>query len=288
MATILALDAAWTATEPSGIALVEGGPVGWRCVALAPSYDEFFAQAEGKATDWSSKAFGGTQPDGPRLLGAAQSLAGEPADLITLDMPVATLPFSSRRVADGMISVEFGSRWCSVHTPNAVRPGPLGARLSSAIRASGYELATTATPAAETKRLVEVYPHPALLSLLKRAHRVPYKVGKSRKCWPKLNVRDRIAALLGEFNSIYLELEKVFGPLSFDLPSPDDVPSLAHLKRYEDALDALVCAWVGVEYLQSRTIALGDETAAIWCPSDVVHGSTSRSGSGRFIDRGLN
>src|SRR5688572_30590831 len=98
MTTILALDAAWTATQPSGVALVQNEPAGWRRVALAPSYDEFFAQAEGKTTDWESRAFGGAQPDVPRLLDAAQSLASEPVDLVTLDMPVATLPFSSRRV----------------------------------------------------------------------------------------------------------------------------------------------------------------------------------------------
>jgi predicted RNase H-like nuclease len=271
MTTLVALDAAWTATEPSGVALVQGGPAGWRCVAVAPSYDDFLAQAKGEATDWFSRKFTGTQPDVPRLLDAARSLAGEPVDLIPLDMPVATGPITSRRVADDMISAEFGSRWCSTHTPSATRPGPLGARLSSVIRASGYEIATTATPAGETKRLVEVYPHPALLSLLQRDRRVPYKVGKSRKYWPLLDVGDRIAALLEELNAIYLAIEQVFSPLGFDLPTPGDVPSLAHLKRYEDALDALVCAWVGVEYLQSRTVAMGDETAAIWCPSDVVH-----------------
>ncbi|HEX9736150.1 MAG TPA: DUF429 domain-containing protein [Thermoanaerobaculia bacterium] len=272
MTTILALDAAWTPSEPSGVALVKDGPAGWRCLALAPSYDEFFAQAEGGATDWLNRTFCGTLPDVPRLLYAARALAGEPVDIVTLDMPVATQRFSSRRVADDAISAEFGSRWCSTHTPNTARPGLLGARLSSAIFASGYELATTATAVAETKRLIEVYPHPAMLSLLQRPRRIPYKVGKSRKYWPQLMIRDRIAALLREFEAIHRALGQVFGPLSLDLPLPDDVPYLTRLKRYEDALDALVCAWVGVEYLRGRTVPLGDETAAIWCPADIVHG----------------
>ena len=55
-----------------------------------------------------------------------------------------------------------------------------------------------------------------------------------------------------------------------ELPEPVAVKSLAALKRYEDALDALVCAWVGVEYLGGRTLPLGDGDAAIWCPTDVV------------------
>jgi predicted RNase H-like nuclease len=271
MTTILALDAAWTVTEPSGVALVQDTSIGWRCVAIAPSYDDFFSQGDGKQTDWSSTTFSGTAPDVRCLLDTAQCLAREQVDLVTLDMPVATLAFSSRRMADDAISTEFGSRWCSAHTPSATRPGPLGVLLSSTFGSSGYELATTATPAAETKRLVEVYPHPALLSLLRRNLRIPYKVGKSKKYWPALNLKERIAALLGEFGSVYRAIEQVFGALGFELPAANAVSTLNRLKRYEDVLDALVCAWVGVEYLRSRTVPLGNATAAIWCPSDVVH-----------------
>ncbi|HEX4129138.1 MAG TPA: DUF429 domain-containing protein [Pirellulales bacterium] len=270
MTTILALDAAWTSTEPSGVALVQDGPCGWRCVAIAPSYESFFAQAEGQVTDWGASKFAGSAPDVPSLLRAARSLAGQPVDLVTLDMPVATQPFASRRQADQNISIEFGARWCAAHTPSAKRPGSLGALLSLAWSANGYQLATTATRAAEPGRLVEVYPHPALLSLLNAQQRVPYKVSKSRKYWPKCNVQERIVKLLVVFKSIHEKVEGVFGNVGFDFPSPAGIPTLSHLKRYEDVLDALVCAWVGLEYLQSRTVALGDETAAIWCPSDVV------------------
>jgi predicted RNase H-like nuclease len=45
------------------------------------------------------------------------------------------------------------------------------------------------------------------------------------------------------------------------------VPSngpLAHLKRYEDALDALICSWIGIEYLDGKLRAHGDATAAVW------------------------
>jgi hypothetical protein len=37
-------------------------------------------------------------------------------------------------------------------------------------------------------------------------------------------------------------------------------------------LTVLVCAWVGAEHLAGRTVALGDDTAAIWCPINVVFG----------------
>ena len=51
------------------------------------------------------------------------------------------------------------------------------------------------------------------------------------------------------------------------LPSAEDLSSFSHLKRYEDTIDALICAWVGMKYLDGKAHAYGDETAAIWVPT---------------------
>ncbi len=51
-----------------------------------------------------------------------------------------------------------------------------------------------------------------------------------------------------------------------DLPIPDACTK-ARAKRHEDALDALVCAWVGARDVEGRATPYGDETAAIWCPT---------------------
>ena len=40
---VLGIDAAWTAHNPSGVALVQRAAEGWQCLALAPSYDAFLA-----------------------------------------------------------------------------------------------------------------------------------------------------------------------------------------------------------------------------------------------------
>ena len=268
--TILAIDAAWTASQPSGVALVQQRGIRWRCIALAPSYRSFIETATDIATDWSVSRFRGGEPDIPRLLEAAERLAGRSVDLVTLDMPLARTPFTTRREADRAVSREFSSRWCAAHSPTAMRPGALGARISEALSTAGYELATTATPSPGSRQFLEVYPHPALLSLLKRPKRVPYKVGKSRKYWPRESVPGRIRYLLSEFTALHGALGEVFDGLMLELPEPTTVKTFSALKRYEDALDALVCAWVGVEYLAGRAVPLGDEDAAIWCPADVV------------------
>lgn len=200
---ILAIDAAWTNTEPSGVALMERTGADWRCLAVAPSYDSFLRIAEGQSVDWSDRRFLGTEADVGRLLLAAQALSGgKQVDIVTLDMPVATVPITSRRAADDAISKAYGARWCAALTPNSERPGPIGERLSAAFRCAGYPLATSDQRSGETPRLVEVYPHPALLSFLGRDRRVPYKVSKAKRYWPDESRTGRIEKLLSEFAAI--------------------------------------------------------------------------------------
>ncbi len=278
--TILAIDAAWTASQPSGVALVQQRGSDWHCITLAPSYQNFIEEAAETATNWSVSRFPGNEPEIPRLLEAAEQLAGRSVDLVTLDMPMARIPFATRREADRAVSREFSSRWCAAHSPTPARPGPLGARISDALSAAGYELATTATLSPGGRQFLEVYPHPALLSLLRRSQRVPYKVGKSRKYWPGEPVPGRFRNLLSEFSAIHDALAKVFDGLRLELPETAAVKNLSALKRYEDALDALVCAWVGVEHLAGRTVPLGNDDAAIWCPEDVVRMGTPGPAAG--------
>lgn len=270
MATIIGIDAAWTAKEPSGVALVTSTPDGWRSIATAPSYDTFIKLSAGEKVNWGSKSIKGGLPDIPRLLVAARHLAGEQVHLVTIDMPVANVPFTARREADDAISREFGGRWCSAHTPSSIRPGKIGQGISKVLQESGYPLSVDESVNVHSRCLLEVYPHPALLSLLQRDKRVPYKVSKSKKYWPDADIEERKMKLLLEYQAMYNKLENVFGILDFALPNIDTVPTLTSLKRYEDALDALVCAWVGSLFLAGKATPLGDSIAAIWCPQDVV------------------
>jgi len=264
---ILAIDAAWTEAEPSGVALVAERGSQWKCLTLAPSYKAFLACTHGVPVDWSCAKFQGGRPDVKKLLTAAASVAGRKVDLVALDMPVATVPFSGRRAADDAISAAFGSRGCSAHSPNEVRPGPLGSRLTAQLREAGYPLATVGDTCCTLGRTIEVYPHPALLTLLAVSYRVPYKVAKSSRYWPGVDVRERITRLLGQFTAIKRALCRHFNEISIRLPSPRDVQTLTALKRYEDALDALVSAWVGTQFAIGNTKAYGDNTATIWVPA---------------------
>lgn len=267
MSSILAIDAAWTAHEPSGVALLQDFQGAWHCSALAPSYADFIGLSNGTPVNWFAQQIVGNQPNVLLILQAATVLlGGHQPDLVVIDMPVATVPIAGRRIADNLISEQYGGQGCSCHSPSPARPGPLGAQLSAAFLASGYPVATTATNAGTLSHLLEVYPPPALLTLMNTNYRYPYKVSKSGRLWPGTNVPVRINHLLQQFGLLLAALNGQIHGINLPLPVPQNVATLTGLKRYEDAIDALVSAWVGCLYLAGNVQCFGDNTSAIWVP----------------------
>ena len=271
MASILGIDAAWTATEPSGVTLIRTNPDDgrWECVALAPSYNSFIETARGNPVQWLERPSAG-QPDVRRLLKAAERhLGGERVSVISVDVPLSKVRITGRRKADNDISKKFGANGCGTHSPNDTRPGVISETLLNELVALGYNLAVNYSNASDPgNSVIEVYPHPALLRLLNRDFRVPYKTGGTLRYWPELtamgNRKDR---LIEEFECIHAGLSNVIHEIPDFLPKSLYVGTFAFLKRYEDALDALVCAWVGARYLENCAKPYGDKNAAIWVPS---------------------
>lgn len=121
MQSVLGIDAAWTPTEPTGVALVQRCSAGdrWRCVALAPGYDSFIGLSEGTPVEWHTDMFRGSAAGPAGVLDAAQRLTdGLPVTLVTVDMPAATVPITGRRIADDLVSSRFGGQGCSTHSPS--------------------------------------------------------------------------------------------------------------------------------------------------------------------------
>lgn len=260
---VLGIDAAWTAGAPSGVALVVERDRGWTCAGVAPGYPEFVRLGRGGAVDWLAPAVAGGQADAPALLAAAERLApGVDVSVIAVDMPLAHAPILGRREADDAVSRAYGARGCGTHSPSARRPGPIADRLHRAFLERGYALATAARRG--ERSLVEVFPHTALLELMRCAYRVPYKAARAARYWPEAPPAERRARLLREWRRILRALRARISGV--DLPLPDLPPAQGSMKRWEDALDALVCAWVGIEFLEGRARPLGDEDAAVWTP----------------------
>jgi predicted RNase H-like nuclease len=276
---ILGIDAAWTATQPSGVALVVEGRGGWRCAAVAPSYEDFARLAGGAPVDWNHSPKG-TPPPAPReLVDAVRRLAPEATlTVVAVDMPLARTPITCRRKSDDDVSREFGGRHCSTHSPSAERPGPIADAMRRDFAAAGFPLRTHGpTPRPGEASLIEVYPHTALLALCKAEERVPYKASRARAYWPGLEPLERKRRLLAEWARMRRALEREITGIDLPLPRPD-IP-LARLKRHEDALDALVCAWVGLQLLLGRACSFGDGDAAIWTPVAACRHPGSGAGS---------
>lgn len=260
-AAVLGIDAAWTPTQPSGVALAvfEGGR--WRLAAIAPSYSAY--QTCGRAA-----AIGQLRPDISALLEATKRIHEQAPSLVAVDIPLARHPIVGRRKSDNAVSRAYGARHCSTHTPSDERPGAISDRMTEAFALAGYPLATAVI---DGPALIEVYPHPALVELCKASKRLPYKLGKVRRYWPELSPNERRASLIDEWRRIVDLLDREIAGTSAMLPIPAPTAPGAAMKAFEDMLDAVVCAWVGVCALEGRAIPYGDDHSAIWIPRPVAH-----------------
>lgn len=260
---VLGIDAAWTENEPSGVALWARQDERWRCLRVAPSYESFCNHG----FSWGDHVRGG-KPDVSKLLSVCASLTGgDCIAVVAVDMPLSTQPIIGRRVADNRVSQQFGARKCAVHSPSIVRPGKVGEALNEDFISAKYELAVSSNnhlPLA----LLEVYPHVALLSLMQANERLKYKVSKSSHYWD-CSIEDRKRLLVRQWSDIIQRLQQEVDGIELQFPAAPEQLSLQHLKRYEDAIDGLVCAWMATKYLAKDATPLGDGTAAIWIPANL-------------------
>src|SRR5689334_14443307 len=103
---VLGIDAAWTATQPSGVAVLRKRRGEWQCIALAPSYASFVALADGTPIDWRARPAAAIASC-DALLVATERLAGARPDVIAIDMPLATSRIVARRAADNAIASAY-------------------------------------------------------------------------------------------------------------------------------------------------------------------------------------
>lgn len=179
MTTVLGVDAAWTKTQPSGVALVENTGSYWRLIAVAASYLNFIYGSEHPINEQRRPL--PSVIDLRSVLDAAASMnSNGSVDLIAIDMPLARTPIVVRRSADDAVSRAYGAKKCGTHSPNAIHPGLISDAFREACEADGYPLLTKHV---STPGLIEVYPHPALVELTGAIERLPYKVSKTRSYW---------------------------------------------------------------------------------------------------------
>ncbi|NUO81794.1 DUF429 domain-containing protein [candidate division KSB1 bacterium] len=270
-AVILGIDAAWTVHHPSGVALVElrkrGQP---RLLRLGRSYEEFCRAESLQKAHWRKRARG-TSPDIAGLLRACEQSTDVPPQVVALDIPLSHRPITQRRACDNLVTSAYGSRWAGTHSPSAQRPGEISNLLAQQLCAAGYDLKTNdSLPISTAKRsFIESYPHPAIIELLHLPKRLAYKTSRMAQYWPELTPQARRLHLCRNLNTLRDALAHEIEDVKTFIPSARTLlqyGGVAALKGMEDALDAIVCAWSGLQFWKGKAVAYGNTEAAIWLP----------------------
>jgi predicted RNase H-like nuclease len=260
MGHVLGIDAAWTVANPSGIALLTTDTNPPRVLQASPSFEDFVRKTKPDA--WCGKYNSKASLTDVLVAAKAMGAGADMIDVIAVDMPIAQQPVRGRRYCDQLISRSFGARGCATHTPTASRPGKISDRFLHEAQEAGFSLVTAVSQRSE-RALLEVYPHVAVLELCNVGFRVPYKLSRRARYWPGASPGDRLKKIAESWEHIMRCLnERMLIDFAVDCTGKP----LQFWKAWEDTIDAVVCCWVGLEWLAGRTRPYGDELAAIWVP----------------------
>lgn len=216
MPTFIGLDLAWGSTNPSGICVLRGDESGLRCLALDAIVRTPAEFAE-MAVSYGDDTF--VAVDAPLIVGEG-------------------------RMAERQLGRVFGKYKAGAYlaTPAFLESmgGMAGPQLGLALRARGFSLDPSALQSGGPRVAVEVYPHAAHVVLFELVERLKYKKGN-------------LAARRDGLRIFQAHLEALFEDHSLVLAAPGVRAALAtaategngrSLKRIEDMLDALTCAYV--------------------------------------------
>ena len=261
---MLGVDSVWTSRQNSAVALIKVGPKG-RTVCVGRSYCEFVAALQGSKPNWLER------PEHDGDFGVVLDALGDRGikpRAIALDLPLSRKRITGRRVSDQEVSKSYGSKGAAAYTPTKNRPGRISKDTFAALQKRGYLFAGADVSPGQKPVFLETYPHPAIIELLNLPYRLEYKVSKRGKYWREETPLKRWELLLDSFKKLWMGLEEHLTDLESVLPKPVVLSQakyyVAPYKGYEDALDALVCAWVALQFFKENCNAYGDETSCIW------------------------
>ena len=165
-----------------------------------------------------------------------------------------------QRECEKQITRRYGGRKAGCHASNlTLYPDPDSVRLANALYERGHRhLLAPELTSSSRKWMIECYPHPALIEMFQLPERLLYKKGRvDQKRAGQVN----LAQLLRELSLS----QKMALELINDVPELLDEQNILRnrgkdLKENEDALDSIVCAYIGALYtVQSNHEVFGDK-----------------------------
>lgn len=214
MHTFVGLDLAWSSRKESGLCVLEVGTAGLSCRTI---------DAVCSGTEWFADFITALGPD----------------TTAAIDAPLIV---GSDRMAEHELGRVFGRYKAGAYvvTPSFLaKSGTAGPELAEALRARGFSL-DPSTPGNGGRLAVEVYPHAAHVVLFGLRERLAYKKGPlaARRAGLR-EYQQHLAGLLEEQPAVSSDPR-----VSALLDAAATGAAGRALKRVEDCLDALTCAYV--------------------------------------------
>ena len=165
--------------------------------------------------------------------------------VVGIDAPLVVVNESGSRPCEAALNRDFARFEAGAHPANTGRPEfsgvPRGARLAVRL---GLDLDPASSA---TRRALEVYPHPALVALFRLGRTLKYKQRASRPFATLQAESLRLASLLEGLARAELPLQLTRNPEWTALVAAiAGAGRKSELRRAEDQLDAVVCAYVAM------------------------------------------
>lgn len=215
----IGLDLAWSFRNPTGAAVIGGDATSGQLIAteLLQSDDEIMAFVLEYAEQ------------GPAL--------------VAIDAPLSVPNPTGRRPAEAEITRVFARYQAGAHPANRTRlerDGVVrGEGLLERLLAHGFIHRTEVAAQVPVRQIVEVYTHPAIVSIFELDRIIRYKARPNRSHAERLSEFARYQAFLGSLSTADPALHNTAGLLAVDIQNLKK----ARLKDYEDVLDGVMCAY---------------------------------------------
>lgn len=237
----IGIDLAWGTRAPTGIAVLD--PQGRLIHTSSVRSDEEIDHA---LEPWI---------DGPCVVG--------------LDAPLHVVNATGRRPCEAELTRAFAGQHAGTYPSNTgLAHFADGGRASRLARRRGLAVDASVPAAPGQRRALEVYPHSATVALFDLPQVLKYKARKGRALATRqaalVTLVELLAGLAAPSSLPKLSSPDGFAALRRDI---EQAPTAAALRRLEDPIDAIVCAYVAALFLAGRTCVIGDsETGAIVTP----------------------
>lgn len=166
---------------------------------------------------------------------------------VAIDAPLIVGNRSGHRICDRELSKAYGGRKVSCHACNLrLYPDPAGCGLSRRLQERGYG---HLVPPGKGRWQLECYPHPALIEMFGLPERLGYKKGNvDEKKRGQAALATLIKSLQGS-RTLRVEIGNQVGHFLYQRKIFANRG--VKIKENEDALDAILCAYIGALYASS-------------------------------------